>query len=158
MAKGHRKRGHLEEYSAGLVEGTVVVIDLDKFSDVVRERGWSEYEPNPATGLLTSLVERLVSKWRAVVVYGLDPERGTEEAVLEIPFTEPEEVLPDLEEIKKELNRLGVGVTIAAVKGVVGFKPARDRREAYYGTPSRRLAWSLVREAKRRGGNRIVVG
>ncbi len=142
----------------GLVEGVVVVIDLDRFGEVVRERGWSEYKPNPVTGLLTQLVERLVSKWRAVVVYGLDPERGTEEVVLEIPLVEPEEILPDLEEVKREVNQYGVGVTIAVVKGYVGLKPARSRREAYYGTPTRKLAWSLLREAKRRGGNRIVLG
>jgi hypothetical protein len=142
----------------GLVEGVVVVIDLDRFSDVIRERGWSEYSPNPATGLLTLLVERFVSKWRAVVVYGLDPERGTEEVVLEIPLVEPEEVLPDLEELKRRINELGVGVTIAVVKGYVGLKPARTRREAYYGTPTRQLAWKMVRDAKRRGGNRIVIG
>ncbi len=140
-----------------LVEGTVVVIDLDRFGDTVRERGWSEYKPNPATGLLTLLVERLVAKWRAVVVYGLDPERGTEEVVLEIPYVEPEELREDLEQVKREINRLGVGVTIAAVKGYVGLKPARSRREAYTGTPARRLAWKLVREAKRRGGNTIVI-
>ncbi len=146
----------MEQYS-GIVEGTIVVIDLDRFSEVVRDRGWSEYKPNPATGLLTQLVERLVAKWRAVVVYGLDPERGTEEVVLEIPLVEPEELRSDLEELKREINRLGVGVTIVAVKGFVGLKPAKNRREAYYGTPSRRLAWKLLREAKRRGGNTLVI-
>ncbi len=143
--------------SMRLVEGTIVVIDLDRFSEVVRERGWSEYTPNPATGLLTSLIERLVAKWRAVVVYGLDEERGTEEVVLEIPYTEPEELERDLEAVREELNRLGVGVTIVAVKGYVGLKPARSRREAYTGTPFRRMAYRLLREAKRRGGNTIVI-
>ncbi len=144
--------------AGGLVEGVVIVMDLDRFGEVVEERGWSEYSPNPATGLMTLLVERFVSKWRAVVVYGLDPERGTEEVVLEIPLVEPEEVLPDLEEIRRRLNEVGVGVTIAVVRGPVGLKPARSRREAYYGTPARRLAVRLLREAKRRGGNRVVVG
>ena len=143
--------------SMPLVEGTIIIIDLDRFSEVVRERGWSEYKPNPATALLTRLVERIVTRWRAVVIYGLDEERGTEEVVLEIPYTEPEELLPDLEDVKREINRLGVGVTIVAVKGYVGLKPARNRREAYTATPYRRLAYRLLREAKRRGGNRIVV-
>ncbi|MET1101205.1 MAG: hypothetical protein ABWW69_01815 [Pyrodictiaceae archaeon] len=140
-----------------LVEGTIIVIDLDKFGEVVTERGWSEYSPNEATGLLTLLVEKLASKWHGVVVYGLDPERGTEEAVIEIPLVEPEEVRSDLEEIRKEINKLGVGVTIVAVKGYVGLKPARNRREAYYGTPDRARAVSLLREAKRKGGNRVYV-
>ncbi len=135
----------------------MLVIDLDRFGEVVRERGWSEYKPNPATGLMTLLVERLVSKWRGVVVYGLDEERGTEEVVIEIPLVEPEELLPDLEEIKRELEKLGVTATMAAVKGYVGLKPARDRREAYSGTPYRQLAWRLVRRAKARGGGRIII-
>ncbi len=139
------------------IEGVVVVIDLDRFSEVVSERGWSEYSPNPATGLLTLLVERFVSKWNAVVVYGLDPERGTEEVVLEIPGVDPEEILSDLEEIKRQINELGVGVTIVVVRGLVGAKPARNRGEAYYGTPTRQLAIKMLRRAKRRGGNTIIV-
>lgn len=140
----------------GPVEGTVVMIDLDEFGETVRERGWSEYQPNPATGLLTMLVERLASKWSAYVLYGLDPERGTEEAVLEVPYTTPEELREDLEEILRELNRVGVRATIVAVYGHVGL-PARSRREAYHGTPTRRLALRLLRREKRRGGNRVVL-
>ncbi len=141
----------------GLVEGTIVVIDLDSFGEVVEERGWSQYKPNPATGLLTHLVEMLVAKWRAVVVYGLDWERGTEEAVLEIPYTEPSELRRDLEEIRREVNRLGVGVTIVAVRGIVGLGPARNRREAYYGTPDRARAVAVLKKLKRRGGNTVYI-
>ena len=146
------------ERSAPLVEGTVVILDLDRFSEIVRERGWSEYEPNPATGLLTYLVERFARKWQAVIVYGLDEERGTEEAVIEIPFVEPWEVKEDLEEIKREVNRLGVGITIVAVKGYVTGEPASNRREAYYGTPSRSYAKSILERLKRRGGNTMFIG
>ena len=141
----------------GLVEGTIVVIDLDRFGETVEERGWSQYAPNPATGLLSHLVDRLASKWRAVVVYGLDWDRGTEEAVLEIPYTEPGELREDLEEVRRELNRLGIGVTIVAIRGEVGLKPARNRREAYYGTPGRARAVRLLRRLKRRGGNTVYV-
>ena len=145
--------------AGGLVEGTIVIMDLDRFGDVVEERGWSEYRPNPATGLLTSLVERLVAKWSGYVVYGLDEERGTEEVVIEIPYVEPEELREDLEEVKREINKLGVGITIVAVKGYVGLVERKvDRRSAYTATPSRRYAAKLLREAKRRGGNRIVIG
>ncbi len=142
---------------AGLTPGTIIIIDLDRFGEIVEERGWSEYKPNPATGLLTLLVQRLVSKWQGVVVYGLDEERGTEEVVIEIPMVEPEELRRDLEEILEELRRVGVTATIVAVYGYVGLKPARNRREAYTATPYRRLAARLLREAKRRGGNRLVI-
>ncbi len=140
-----------------LVPGTIVIIDLDKFGEIVEERGWSEYEPNPATGLLTLLVDRFVSKWQGVVLYGLDWERGTEEVVIEIPFVEPEELREDLEEIRRELRRIGVTATIVAVHGYVGLRPTGDRREAYEGTPYRRLAARLLRRAKRRGGDTLII-
>jgi hypothetical protein len=146
-----------ETRQSRLTEGTIVVIDLDQFSEVVEERGWSEYSPNPATGLLTSLVEMFVRKWQGVVVYGLDEARGTEEAVIEIPLVEPEELKPDLEAIKRELNKIGVNVTIVAVRGYVLGKPAANRREAYTATPFRRQALALLRRVKRRGGDQVVV-
>ncbi len=140
-----------------LVEGTVVIIDLDRMSEKVAEMGWSEYKPNPATGELTLLVEQLASKWSAVVVYGLDPERGTEEAVLEIPMVRPEELKEDLERIRMEIKKHGVTATIVAVYGFVGLKPAGSRREAYTATPTRRRAAKLLRQAKRRGGDIVVI-
>ncbi len=138
------------------VRGTVIMLDLDQFGEIVRERGWSEYSPNPATALLTRLVESFVRKWQGVVVYGLDEERGTEEAVIEIPFVEPEELVEDLKRIKEEINRLGVGITIVAVRGYVVAQPS-SQREAYTLTPARRQAHSVLRKAKRRGGNTIIV-
>jgi len=65
--------------------GCLVVMDLDRFKEYARERGLSVYEPNIVTGSLSSLVEGFVRKFQAVVVYGLDWDRGTEEVVLEIP-------------------------------------------------------------------------
>lgn len=142
----------------GFVEGTVVVIDLDRFGEVVRERGWSEWSPNEATGLLSSLVEWLARKWRGVVVYGLDWERGTEEAILEFPLTEPRELEADLKLIQERLSsEAGVTATIVAVRGYVAARPARDRREAYRGTPTRREAIRILRAAKRRGGGALVI-
>jgi hypothetical protein len=152
-----RERGVRDRGLAG-IEGTIVIADLDRFSEVVRERGWSEYKPNPATGLLTQLIESFVRKWQAIVIYGLDPQRGTEEVVLEIPFVEPYEVKEDLEKIKEEINRLGVGITIVAVRGLVVGKPAKDRREAYYGTPSRKYAKTMLEKLKRKGGNAVFIG
>ncbi|ALL01642.1 hypothetical protein Pyrde_1599 [Pyrodictium delaneyi] len=134
-----------------------MIIDLDRFSEVVEERGWSEYSPNPATGLLTRLIEMFARRWQGVIIYGFDEERGTEEVVIEIPLVEPEELLPDLEKIKQELNSIGVGITIVALKGYVLGKPAADRREAYTATPFRRRALALLRKAKRRGGNTVII-
>ncbi len=139
-----------------LVEGTIVIMDLDRFGDMVREKGWSEYSPNPVTGTLTRLVEEFVSKWSALVLYGLDPKRGTEEVVLEVPGVSPEELEDDLRRILEEVKRLGACISIVAVKAHVGL-PASGRREAYMGTPGRRLAAKLLRKAKRRGGCKLIV-
>ena len=141
-----------------VVEGTVVALDLDRFEEEVERRGWSKWSPNEATGLLSSLVEGLARRWRGVVVYGLDWDRGTEEAVLEFPLVKPSELARDLEEIRETVKReAGVTLTIAAVWGPVTGRPALTRREAYYGTPTRRIAWRALRAAKRRGGDRLVV-
>ena len=141
------------------VEGLIIVMDLDRFEEYVEERGLDPYKPNLITGTLTELVERFASKWRGVVVYGLDRERGTEEAVIEIPYGHEylDSIVRDLEEIKREINRLGASITIVVVKDYTYPQTASSRREAYYGTPGRRRAWREVRRLKRLGGNRILV-
>jgi len=140
-----------------LIEGTVVVMDLDRFEEMTEKMGWDQYKPNIVTGTLTQLVEWFASKWRAVVIYGLDPKRGTEEVVLEIPGVEPEELREDLEYIRKRIEELGASITIVAVKGFVGLKPSFNRRDAYYGTPTRALAHKLLTKTKRKGGNRVII-
>lgn len=141
---------------ATLVEGTIIIIDIDEMEDIVRERGWSEYKPNPATGLLTGLIIEFASKWRAVVVYGLDKERGTEEAVLEVPLTTPKELVNDLVMIEEELCRYAdVTATIVAVSAPVGSRPARGRREAYTGF--RREVKRILESLKRKGGGVVYV-
>ena len=138
-------------------KGTVIVMDLDEFGEQVRREGLSEYKPNIVTGTLTSLIKQFVSRRFATIIYGLDEERGTEEVVIEIPGVEAEELADDLEWIRREINKVGGRITIVAVNGFVNCKPANSRREAYYGTTFRKLALKLLREAKRRGGNRVVI-
>ncbi len=140
-----------------LVEGTVVVMDLDKFEEMTLAMGWDQYKPNIVTGTLTTLVESFVRKWSAFVVYGLDPKRGTEEVILEIPNVKPEELRGDLEFIRREINKLGASISIVAVYGFVGLKACKDRREAYTATPTRKLALKLLRKIKRMGGNRVLI-
>jgi len=141
-----------------LVPGVVIAADLDRFEEVTRERGWSRWKPNEATGLLTRLAEAFARKWRGVIVYGVDEARGTEEFVIEIPLTRPEEVMDDLRTMVDEVRSLGVTLSIAIVEGSVGLGPARTREEAYYATPARRAARALLRRAKRMGGGVILRG
>ena len=132
-------------------------MDLDNFEEIVKSRGWSQWRPNDATALLTKLVYDFVRKWGAVVVWGLDEERGTEEVVLEIPFVEPEEVREDLEKVREELSKVGVSVSIVAVRDFVVLRRAKDRREAYWSTPGRRRATKALKALKRRGGGKVLI-
>ncbi len=141
------------------VEGLIIVLDLDRFEEFMKEKGWDPYKPNIVTGTLTGLVEDFARKWKGVVIYGLDRERGTEEAVIEIPYGHEylEEIVSDLENIKREINRLGASISIVVVKDYVYPVPASSRREAYQGTPGRKRAWKLLRRVKRAGGNKLLV-
>ena len=137
------------------IQGTIILIDIDDMEDVMRERGWNEYKPNDATGLLSNLVEDLVRRRHAVVVHGLDWKRGTEEALLELPATEPGEVENDLVEIARLMcSQAGVSVTIVAVEGPVGLKPV-SRKRVYMGV--RGFAKRLLEALKRRGGGVVYV-
>jgi len=142
----------------GPVEGVVVVVDLDNFEEEIERRGWSQWRPNEATGLLTQLALDFASRHRAVIIYGVDEKRGTEEFIAEIPYAKVEDVLDDVKNIISELNRIGVRASAAIVEGLVGLRPVRNRREAYYGTPARRKAMELLRRAKASGGNKVLTG
>ncbi|MEM1619825.1 MAG: hypothetical protein QXU97_01790 [Fervidicoccaceae archaeon] len=142
--------------SASLVQGTIVVLDLDKFEELTKKFGLDPYKPNFITGELTELIERLARNYGGVVIYGLDPERGTEEALLEFPFVKPRELLPALEEIREAISRLGASISIVAIEGMVSCAVARTRRELV-STPWRALAYKELRALKRRGGGRVLV-
>lgn len=139
-----------------LVEGVVVILDLDRFSDLTESMGWDKYKPNIVTGTLTQLVEEFVRKYSANVLYGLDPERGTEEAVIEIPFVKPEEIINDLRRIKCEIEKTGATISIGIAYGPLEPIKPKSRRNAYTGI-TRRRAYKALKEAKRKGGNRIVI-
>lgn len=141
-----------------LVEGLIIVLDLDRFGEYVVEKGLDPYKPNEVTGYLTEAIMDFARRWSGVVIYGLDPLRGTEEAVIEIPgVTDVENIVRDLTKIKNDVNSLGASISIVVLKDLVLASPANSRREAYSLTPGRRRAWRLIRSIKKRGGNKILV-
>ncbi len=140
------------------VEGIIIVADLDRFDEFVEEHGLSRYRPNDITGTLTHLFYNFTTRWQGVVIYGLDFGRGTEEIIIEIPVPdELDNIVNELKQIKKTINGLGASITIVVVKDYVSCRPARNRREAYYGTPGRRRAIRLLKSVKRKGGNTIYI-
>lgn len=136
--------------------GTVIIIDLDRFKEITEKYGFNKYKPNIITGSLTSLVENFVRKWQGTVLYGLDYNRGTEEAVIVLPDIKPEEVIDDLRKMKNEIKKLKVTMSIGLSYGPLDVLKARNRREAYSGLTVKR-ALKALNEAKRKGGNKIII-
>ncbi|MEM1685826.1 MAG: hypothetical protein QXO93_01845 [Acidilobaceae archaeon] len=136
--------------------GTIIIIDLDRFSEFIESRGLNPYSPNDVTGELSRLIDIFKSKHSAIVIYGLDWDRGTEEAIIEIPEVEAESLIEDLKDIAKTINSLGASATIVALTGYILGKEARNRREAYKGD-IRRKAKRILEKLKRRGGNLLYV-
>lgn len=136
--------------------GSIVVMDLDRFEETTRLRGFDEYKPNIVTGLLSHLVEEFARKWSGVVVYGLDWERGTEEAVVEIPSVEASELERDLVKIAEEVEKTGASITIVAITAPILGAPAENRRDAYK-AGFRGYARKILEKLKRRGGGVVFV-
>lgn len=142
-----------------LVPGIIVVLDLDKFEEYVKSRGLDPYKSNIVSGELTRLIEEFAWRHRGVVVYGLDYGRGTEEAIIEIPYgvDDLNNVVRDLEEIKAKIESYGVTLSAVVLYDLVTGKPASNRREAYHGTPGRTRAIRALHAIKRRGGGKVLV-
>ena len=138
-----------------MVNGTIIMLDLDRFKEFTRARGLDEYRPNDITGLLSAEVERLARKWQGIVVYGLDWKRGTEEAVLEIPLVGPEELENDLVAVARSICEAGASITIVAVEGPITGRPARNRREAYEGY--RRRVKRLLESVKSKRPGQVYI-
>lgn len=132
------------------VEGCIVVMDVDFLGELVEERGLSDYEPNAVTGYLTVAVESLAREHGGVVVYGLDYERGTEEAVIEFPLKTCSELEDALERIELGVKEAGASISTVCMEGLVLGRRAKSRREAFRGTPWREATYKRLLELKRR--------
>lgn len=107
----------------------VIALDLDRFSDVTRRKGWTEYSPNPVTRYLSHAVSEFAEKHQATVLYGLDFERGTEEAQIYCSDPDLEAVVTDLENVRKEIQIMGettLSVGIASVASDISVKSLKD--------------------------------
>lgn len=144
-----------------LVDGAGIFFDLDNFKETMKKMGWSEFKPNLITGNLTQFIQMFASKYNANVLWGLDPERGTEEAYLEVIEPDPEELYNDLEEVRKKIEKLGketkshAHLSIGVAYGKIGNIKPCSRRDLIR-TPLGKKAWKALKEAKRTGGNKII--
>jgi len=145
------------------MHGVIIALDLDHFKEVVKEMGWPEYSPNPITGLLSNLVDDLIRKHYAMAIYGLDWERGTEEAMLACSSPDMDSLLKNLEAIRRKIEETGketgsnATISVGVAQGPLPIvKPATSRREMFK-TPTERLVKRALQKAKQRGGNQIVI-
>ncbi len=156
-----------QEFITGLNSpdcGTVVFLDLDGFKNCMDERGWIRWAPNPITGFLTQELMSYIRKFHAVHIWGINEKEGTEEAIL--IFYQKQEVICDLFEIlRKKLNNLAIdlnaptSLSIGMAYGrIFDTKPIQHHRKRDFSKdPTRYLAYKALKEAKKKGGNCIVV-
>ncbi|MCS7139175.1 MAG: hypothetical protein N3F04_01920 [Candidatus Nezhaarchaeota archaeon] len=144
------------------VKGVTVVLDLDRFKEITRNMGWTEYKPNVITGNLTRLVEQLASKFRGAIIGGLDEERGTEEAIIKFVEVDLNELLQSLEELRREIEDVGresgsnATISIGVYVGpITSLKPQSLNKAKR--SPEVVMALRALKKAKRMGGNRIVI-
>jgi hypothetical protein len=125
----------------------VIALDLDKFTQVITERGWSEYSPNPVTRYLTHAVSDFAQDHHATVLSGVDYKRGTEEAQVYCSHPDINTIIQDLNNICKKIQKMGVtlSVGIAHVPSEIPAKSLQDYP----------LAKKALRKSKRKG--KIIV-
>lgn len=147
--------------------GLIILLDLDNFGQIMEDQAWTRYSPNDITGKMTDLIEDFVSQHFATILWGLNRKEGTEECMLliSIPFEESESVLRDLDDlrliIENEGKKTKTGATLSigiAAGTLIDYKPAASRKKHHlYNTPLRRLAKRALEDAKKRGGNQLVI-
>lgn len=90
----------------------IVAVDIDDFSRVTREKGWSPYSPNPVTRYLSHAISDLVHTHHATLLHGLDFERGTEEAQIYCSSPDMNRLIIDVEEMRTQVFSLS-GTTLS---------------------------------------------
>lgn len=142
--------------------GTIVFLDLDKFHNCIEKKGWSEYTPNPITDFLTVELEKIIRKYRAMELFGVNKHRGTEEAILYF-HQNYKKIYEVFENLRRKLERfaekmnaptsLSVGITkgkVPKVKRIKSHNVNEFKKDPYVF-----LAYKALKKAKKKGGNCI---
>ncbi|MBU6997939.1 MAG: hypothetical protein HXS41_11870 [Theionarchaea archaeon] len=126
----------------------VIALDLDKFGDLTRKMGWTEYSPNPVTRYLSHAVADFAEIHQATILYGLDVERGTEEAQLYCSHPDMDAIVTDLETMRREIRNLSETTLSVGIAHITPDVPVKALKDFH-------LAKKALKESKRKG--RIVV-
>lgn len=120
----------------------VIALDLDKFSEMTKKMGWTEYSPNVITRFLSHAVTEFARNHHAAILHGVDVERGTEEAQIYCSDPDLDVIVGDLEQMRTDIQELGasLSVGIANVSSEISAKLLKDFP----------LAKKALRESKRK--------
>jgi hypothetical protein len=121
----------------------IVALDLDDFSTVTRQKGWTPYAPNSVTRYMSHAVSHLAETHHATILHGLDFERGTEEAQIYCSSPHMDALLKDLEQMRATVLSLG-GTTLSV--GIVQV-PSRIPPRSLVDYP---LVKKALRKSKRK--------
>jgi len=132
-----------DSFRGGEWMAVVIMLDLDEFGEVTKRKGWTEYSPNPVTRYLSHAVSAFAEKYHATILYGLDFERGTEEAQIYCSDPDLEEVMTDLECIRKEIQTISETTLSVGIVNVPPDIPVKSLKDFP-------LAKKALRESKRK--------
>ncbi|KYK35549.1 MAG: hypothetical protein HXS46_02785 [Theionarchaea archaeon] len=120
----------------------VIALDLDKFSEMTKKMGWTEYSPNVITRFLSHAVTEFARNHHATILHGVDVERGTEEAQIYCSDPDLDVIVGDLEQMRTDIQELGasLSVGIANVPSEISARLLKDFP----------LAKKALRESKRK--------
>jgi GGDEF domain-containing protein len=143
--------------------GIIVFLDLDRFRECVKEKNWSEYAPNKFSGFLTNRLLEYTRKYQAVHLWGINKRRGTEEAIL-LFLQEKKQVKAIFEKLRKKIcnmakeigvnTSLSVGIAEGTIQNLKKIKS--HAKKEFMNNPTVYLAYKALKEAKKKGGNKII--
>jgi len=145
-------------------KAVVVFVDLDNFEYCTKLKNWDPYQPNPITSFLTKSLEKLISKYHAVNLWGINKSRGTEEAIL-IFYKNINNIVDIIENLKKQIKELAkfhevpTSLSVGIAQGFISNikKINSHSRKEFKKDPTIFLAYKALKKAKSAGGNTIVI-
>lgn len=158
------KRKNIYAGPKSLVYGVVAFLDLDGFKNCMEVMGWVRWTPNAITGFLTQQLLKFIREFHAVHIWGINEKEGTEEAIL-IFYHDFEIIIELLENLRKRIKTLArklkapTSLSIGVARGrIFDNKPIKHHRKRDFSKdPIRYLAYKALKEAKKKGGNCIIV-
>lgn len=129
----------------------------------MKKKGWSEYTPNPITDFLTEKLEKIRRKYHAWVLWGLNKNRGTEEAILYF-HQNSKKIYEIFDKLRRKISKLAENLdapTSLSIGITRGPAPIIKRIKShnineFKKDPGIFLVYRALKKAKKKGGNCII--